>query len=1110
MADCIDSTAGGVDSTDRGTGHRRRNRRVLLVDAAVALGLVAVVAFPLAAGASASTVPPPALAPLPPIGHGPGGQVRSVPLLVPSMGLEPAVLTSQQLLASPSSLTAVLQELATTALGPVQAGRLLALGNGLPPGVPVVDVPHDRGAEGVVDATFAHTAPDARQVAALTDLGALLQLASADQLLPPTVDVDGIALTVLRTAASGGSCAAGLDYLLELLSDPLVPRATLRTQYAATRSSCPRDPTAGWLYGVSQMPAPGGIATFRQLERDFPDSPAGWSGQADVVGIQAQKTAALHQPFTAESQFRTVALLLARAQSFSSRFDPGMAATEATDWTGAGDPGRAVPIDRRVLGVIPGQAARLQLASDLEQTHAFADAGRVLATPDGSSPPTVPVGLYPAPVNSGTVPSLGNGAKRGLTIQGQPTVAAADFVVANVLIPPDRQEFDGGASQQLFSLVSSTNRTVADLRDQLLGGDPGPAGRSTDPVVAALGHLAQAAADRAVAGIAAACSSGAPDSWAPSVATWCDGVGGQDELVGAGPTGTVASADATPPTTVQLDDRISFDLENLWRWAGRLDRADDVTSAWEHRDPGSFLAADQVGEVAYLSGHHRRAARSFARAVRLAPSTSAGQAERLKEGLADGAAGDLSGARRLFTSVGATGDAVPFSLDLRYLAAYQTADLWIRAGHYSAAAGAYQVARGLIPDPRVGTLAVVVPAALDTNEGLADVQAGHAGAGLVLLHHALATDPGSATFLQNVAYAERRLGRTAPAVAAYRRAVASDPTNYPAANDLGVLLADQGKPAAAVAVLRGAVGAGPDYALARFNLGVVLARQGMMHALESDGDRAQAIRIDPGMADDAPVPQFDNGTVITELDLARPPPPGWHFATVERVSPGAAAGLALLVLLVGLGRELVRDKAADEVEERLLERADRAASGTRHRWMRRRTRAVVATVATVVVLTWPLSTSAGATGEADALLAAAVLVLVAVYVRVHLVVGRPAETPLRHHSSVPPLGIAAMAAVVHLAFAPLPVAEAHEERHRHRRWMAPLVIGVTGVGLLIIGRVTAVPSARAFGAAALVITSSALLPIAPSDGAYLGGRLPAMLASGALLIVSSLLFLRIL
>ena len=404
-----------------------------------------------------------------------------------------------------------------------------------------------------------------------------------------------------------------------------------------------------------------------------------------------------------------------------------------------------MPIDRRVLEVAPSQAGRLQLANDLEQTHAFASAGRALATPSPPSRSTVPIGLYPVPVISGIVPSLGEGAKRGLTIQGLPSVSAADAVLSNVLIPPSRQEFDVGASQQLFSLVSPTNEQDAGVRDQLLGGDPAPAARSRDPVVAALGRLALGSPSAAVAGIAAACDAGVPDSWAASVLTWCDGASGQDELVGVGDTqtGGTGAGGGAPPTAAQLDDRISFDLENLWRWAGRFDRAGAVTSAWEQREPDSFLALDQSGEVAYLTGHHLRAARSFAAAAGLAPSVPAGEAERLKEGVADGAAGSLTRARDIFASVGATA-AVPFSLNPRYLAAYQTADLWIRDGRYSSAAGEYQAARTMVTKANVGAPSVEVPAALDTNEGLAEVQAGRPAAGLPLLEHALVTDPGNA------------------------------------------------------------------------------------------------------------------------------------------------------------------------------------------------------------------------------------------------------------------------------------------------------------------------------------------------------------------------------
>ena len=102
-------------------------------------------------------------------------------MFVPSSGLDPAALTSPRLLGDPTALLAALNELGTTALGPVRAGRLLALGNGLPfSGKPSVAVPNDPGADAVVDAALGPTTHDARQMATLTDLGGLLQLASPD------------------------------------------------------------------------------------------------------------------------------------------------------------------------------------------------------------------------------------------------------------------------------------------------------------------------------------------------------------------------------------------------------------------------------------------------------------------------------------------------------------------------------------------------------------------------------------------------------------------------------------------------------------------------------------------------------------------------------------------------------------------------------------------------------------------------------------------------------------------------------------------------------------------------------------------------------------------
>ena len=79
-----------------------------------------------------------------------------------------------------------------------------------------------------------------------------------------------------------------------------------------------------------------------------------------------------------------------------------------------------------------------------------------------------------------------------------------------------------------------------------------------------------------------------------------------------------------------------------------------------------------------------------------------------------------------------------------------------------------------------------------------------------------------------------------------------------------------------------------------------------------------------------------------------------------------------------------------------------------------------------------------------------------------------------------------------------------------RRWLAPLALGALAAALLVVGRVTRVPSALAFGSAALVMTSAALIPVEPCDGAYVGSRRASLVATAALLGVSILLVLHVL
>ena len=60
--------------------------------------------------------------------------------------------------------------------------------------------------------------------------------------------------------------------------------------------------------------------------------------------------------------------------------------------------------------------------------------------------------------------------------------------------------------------------------------------------------------------------------------------------------------------------------QNLWRFAGRLDKAGAAAGQWTGRSPGSSVAFDRAGEIAFLARHYRRAARLFAVSARLAQS----------------------------------------------------------------------------------------------------------------------------------------------------------------------------------------------------------------------------------------------------------------------------------------------------------------------------------------------------------------------------------------------------------------------------------------------------------------------------------------------------------
>ena len=1127
------------------------------------LATLGLLAFPLAAYASATHVPPPDLvgaSDLPPLRQAPAGHLHDLPVFASGVAVPAADLTAQLLVGGRGPLMTAVADLADAAVGPVRAARLLAL-----PAAPVQPGDDPAAAfpaeSALVDSALPAGGPNPAEAAALTDLGAVVQIGEANRLLPTGFDADGIALAALGAARTGGACAAELDYLLEVAADPFVSAAAIDRESTVAQGRCPGDATPGWLVGERQLSVfdqSGAAGAFHLLENRYPGSPTGWAGDADVELTTAERSLERVEPFTARAQYRGAALLLDRARQLErGAADRGLVMDEALAWRGAGRPDRAVPLEREVLARAPGADAAMALVGDLEATHRYAEAAAVLARVPPPRPVLPSAALLAEPRGDTVVPSLEGDRAVGLTVGNMPSVSPAETVIEVLLIPPSRQEDDPSASPG-----SIPARRAMDL---LLAREPAAAARSSDPYVAALARLEEGDATGAQHATTAMCASGGE-----VVRIWCAGAPDVPGMLGLFLVPPVLEPPLTgsrpPPSAQQLADRLTFDLENDWRAADRLDRAAAVTTAWVGREPSSFVALDQAGEVAYLRGEGTAAAALFHRAAGRAPTAAARQADVVKTAEAEARAGDPVGAlgelgtleagiRARAADLAAGQKAVasyqqavrsgasPAALatmvrtyeqsgadqrfqaarasesvdaPLAYAVSEQEAEIEVRVGNYARAVRYYDAARALAAMGIASVTNLYVPAAVDTNEGLADVQSGRHATGVVLLRRALATDPLNPLFLQNLAYAERRQGHYTAAVSDYRRALTADPSNYPAANDLGVLLAREGRLDSAAAVLRSAVSAGPDYALARYNLGVVLGQQGPGHLVEAEGDRAAAVRMDHGLAEDAPVTRFDDGTVFTTLDVSRPPPPGWHFAEVQGIAPAAGGGAALVVVLLGLARELATEKGADRAEEKALERLSQTEERRRRlgrwwsRWSGWKPAPVLAAVATAAVLIWPLASSDGAMWEEEALLAAAALALVAAYTRVHHWTLRRALVPIRHHSWVPGLTVAAAAAAAHLPFTPLPVAEPTEEEHRRRRWLAPATLGSAAVTLLILGRLTGVPSARAFGAAALVMTSSALLPVAPCDGAYVRRRSATLVAGAAVLAVSVLLILHVL
>jgi tetratricopeptide (TPR) repeat protein len=561
--------------------------------------------------------------------------------------------------------------------------------------------------------------------------------------------------------------------------------------------------------------------------------------------------------------------------------------------------------------------------------------------------------------------------------------------------------------------------------------------------------------------------------------------------------------------------------QELWRFAGDLDRAAAAAQAWREEAPDVRLAHDRLGEIRFLQARYADAADLFAQAAEVAGGRHkpVQQAEALvKQGTALVQNNTPAEAEELFTV--AADRAEPWLRDERvqeaagvtlYHALAQRGDLLLREGRYSDATTLYKRAKDIAERFNLESGGFgrppALPQVLDNNLAIALAQTGDGDASVHSARAAVAADPESPVFLQTLAFAEQTRGNRSRAIEHYRASLRRDPTLFTAANDLGVLLMQAKDLRGAEDALRQAVAAKADYAFGWFNLGVVLSRRSEWNITAAQGAFARAIRLDRSLLDREREPILDSEPYFTTLDLSRPLPPDWNFATIEERGTIVISGAALLLLLLHLGRVVGAETGGGWLSRQAI-RLSGGRLTSRLTPFARFWPPVIAVVATVALSAWPLLRDRAPVGEL-VLIAAGTLVLVALYLRSRTHAALRSGLLLRHQTWVPSVAVGATMTLVGLAWSPVPVA--HPKRAAFRLWwVAPLALAIATAALVGLSRLTGVPATRGLALAGLVLTASVLTPIAPFDGAFIRGRWWGIAASSSLLVAAVLMAMGVL
>jgi tetratricopeptide (TPR) repeat protein len=983
---------------------------------------------------------------------------------------------------------------------------------------------------------FLDAAPEGGRTREAAGLGAALVALSTRTGADTVANAPAAAYAVLDRARATGECGAQLDLLLLVAADAQPRDDVVATEARRAETVCPGDPTPAWLHGqylsqraTTEHDGPGDPVPVDAQERaddlfegllvEFPQAVGVLAGWADNRLRVAVRTAAA-QPFTARHAFEEAGAGYRRAGIPSDGDDylPG----RARALLGLGEAAAAAELMADAAGAqFPGVHLQVLLHAQ-EDAHEFAaasatarrlhEAGLAAFADDG---PAYPVPGNAAPEGRGPLGTDRYTPLSAIDLQPAPEAGGNGALVVDASYVPVFREEDG---------ITGTVVDCPDWawrRDAVLAGAP----------AAALEDLPS--------GLFEWFEGIRPDDNCPFNASFVDLVraeAGQPEDV------TVLRGGPQDPE-VQAANFLGDSRQNLWRWAGDLDRAEDVIGEWAARvgddDP---LPVQRLAEVRFLQREYHEAARLFGSAARLYRDRQWDDdldvwETLLQRGGALLRAGRAAEARPLLRTLeerAAQGAAYQRSLEhedasarfamVAFHARALLADSERDTGALHAAVEDYQAARELVPSLLEAGATGFRPERVDNNLAVTLAALDRGDDALRSAQRAIAADPKSPVFLLTAGVAADRAGDTGGAIQHYREALASDPGTFPAANDLGVLLASEGREDDAAEALRGAVGVAPDYALGWFNLGVVEAERGPTHLLSAQGALAHAYELDPTLADREPTPTADETTYRTRLDLSRPLPPRWSFARLQQVSPATSASLlAVLLLGVGLIRSAGRGRGSDLASQFLEPVSERLG---RIRLLAHVRRPLWAVLVTVVVFTIPALRNpvigvtpllAGALG---------VLVVAMAGLRMRTVRARSLDIQAAQESWVPGMAFGLATGSLGAPWAPLPVVRtlatplagvdehdaastvpgrASADRTAARvHAAAPITLGTLAVILFLETAWLGVPLTRAWAVAALIMTASTLLPVEPLDGARLskGGVIGSVgVLAGALLVV---------